>query len=1258
MTESASKNQVCVYCGSKLSSTLLCLNLKCNSHTFAVGNRVILINQPDYGTGFIEKISDYKTPYEYCSDIEDEEKDSTEETLFYEKLMYHVRFRAYNDRVVSAEEIRHEVFYVTDIVRTISGLGTVKKVNTPSKLGNISYDVVLNDGRTKNFPENGIIERVHSPIESYLKNLPSDPTIFALRYFARLLYNTYTSSDLKFISNSRLNLLPHQVYIAHQLVMQYSPRYILADEVGLGKTIEAGIFVKEMISRNLAKKVLIVSPANLVNQWIFEFQNKFSIRLERFDSQFVRKLDRCDHPHVLYRTDTHLEYPFVITSLQFARMERNRELLSSLYWDIIIFDEAHHLRRYIQSSGQYKETLGYHLARKLGEKARSLLLLTATPIQLHSFDLFSLLQLIRPDIFHNFEDFESERKQLPIITMLVRNLHVFPTLSLFQKENMIGLIHDILGNPPLVYRGVHAYYESMLSNKEKIPLKILTSEQKVEDREYLKELIEDMVVDKKLGRTFSYDKIRKLTLTILGRKKLIQRLQDYHFLSNFLFRNRKRKIFSDKFVRRIVQNVEVIQTDEEADIYKEIQLYLAKTYNESVDSKNPALGFVMVVLQKLLTSSPKALISSLEKRVSKINEVLKKKQIKGRQSTIPLELQDEDYFDLEEDDWDEIATYSGNLNEESALLQKEIEYLTNHLTVLQDFLQRLKRVEIDSKLSALVEIVKNLQEQNHKIIIFTQFKRTLFYIKDTLQQLGIDVEEFHGDLDRDQKDQSVERFKLHGDVLVSTEVGGEGRNFQFCSVLINYDLPWNPMKLEQRIGRLDRIGQENDVLIFNFLVKGTVESRILEILAKRINLFTESIGNLEPIITNLEKSINKAVFSEKYDSLYDFEEEIINEQLKMEEIQAQLEDFVLDRKSFQMDGMDEIIENASHLNDEDISVFFKTFFLHFRQGDKSFGKISHLKHASSIDYVRIDIQNELRNELGLRGSSFDGVFNLENARKLEELDFFALGHPLIQALVEYCKGEDLGQPYSIMNLDMKTYLNKNNGPNPLERDLCEKLIRENAPLFVFIFETEICGIFIERIIKPVIITKSGFILQYLTKYLSKPRNFYKLIDLNHNIPSITSHLDRGDIESLEIKARKYFKKTTNRNKKELDDLNEIMFKKELQRTVALTQYKREYILNKIHLHEQRLKTIETKVPTKRQWDNVYKIKNEERRKEKENAYNSIIREIQSLNLEVDDLKKDLTEIEFDLPEDVKRLEFYRKLSVKTQLISIGFLNIQ
>ncbi len=732
----------------------------------------------------------------------------------------------------------------------------------------------------------------------------------------------------------------------------------------------------------------------MVTQWEWEFSSKFSIKLERMDSQFIKKLDRCDHPNVFYRTDTHREYPFVITSLQFARMENNRELLSSLYWDIVIFDEAHHLRRYVQSSGNYKETLGYSLARRLSEKARSLLLLTATPIQLHSFDLFSLLQLIRPDIFHNFEDFEVERKNLPIITMLVRNLKQFHKLSVFQQDNMIGLIHDILGDPPLVYEGIHTYYNSILTdddNEEKTK-KPKLSEEEEEKRWYLKDLIEDSVIDKKLGRTFSYDKIKKLTATTAGRQQLVRRLQDYHFLSNFLFRNRKRKIFSKTFVQRIVENVEVYQTDEEANIYKEVRLYLAKIYNEAVDSKNPALGFVMVVLQKLLTSSPKALISSLEKRIVKVKDVISKKESKQKQQTIPKE-KEEEFFSLTElDDLDDVIAYSGKVNEESALIRKEIDYLHKHLEILRDFLERLKALKTDSKLNALVKIVKELKTKGKKIILFTQFKKTLFYLRDTLKNLGLVVEEFHGDLDREAKDRSVERFKIEGDVLVSTEVGGEGRNFQFCNVLINYDLPWNPMKLEQRIGRLDRIGQKDNILIYNFLIKGTVESRILEILAKRINLFTESIGNLEPIIANLEKSINKAVFSEDnlYDTTADFESEIIDEQNKLEEVSAQLEDFILDRKSFQLDKIDGIIKSASELNDEDIIAFINTFFEFYHPNNQTLGKISKLHHPSKLEFTKITIDNSLGNSLNLKERAFSGVFSLEKAQKIEELELFRL----------------------------------------------------------------------------------------------------------------------------------------------------------------------------------------------------------------------------------------------------------------------------
>ncbi len=260
--------------------------------------------------------------------------------------------------------------------------------------------------------------------------------------------------------------------------------------------------------------------------------------------------------------------------------------------------------------------------------------------------------------------------------------------------------------------------------------------------------------------------------------------------------------------------------------------------------------------------------------------------------------------------------------------------------------------------------------------------------------------------------------------------------------------------------------------------------------------------------------------------------------------------------------------------------------------------------------------------------------------------------------MEYCKGEDLGQPYSFLPVSTPAFKKfmEDAKIDDEERKIYEKFLEGKEELLVFIFESEICGVFIERVIKPIVITRSGSILERLSKFLNIPRNFNRLMmqgsysKLEHK-----ADLKKDELEKLEEISKKFFNKTNQKSKRELDSLNETMFQKELQRTLALGQYKREYILNKIRLHSKRLKALENRVPTKRQWDNVYKIEDLEKRKEKEEKYNAITREMQALTMEMDDLQNDLTEIEFDMPDDIKRLEFYRNLSRRVQLISIGRL---
>lgn len=1301
------KDQICLYCGADLTPNLTCRNVKCDSYTFSQGNRVILFQNPDYGTGFIDNILDFKTPYEFCSD--DEEVEEINEgrndldpitPLFYEKPIYRVKFKLYFEQIVPAEDLRHEIFDVDSEVRTRYGNATIKKINILKKKKEISYDVIFEDQTLRNLKENEILELVLDPVQSLkLYKLSRTPVLFLLNILGKIFHNTYSSNTIKFITNSRLSLMPHQVFVAHELIMKFLPRYILADEVGLGKTIETGIFIKEMISRGIFKKILIVVPANLIDQWIFEFKNKFSIDLEKFDSKFAKNLDRCDHPNVFFRKDKQKNYPFLITSLQLARFMKYRKILTSIYWDVVVFDEAHHLRRHISNTGKYIPTLSFTLAKKLSEKARTILLLTATPIQLYSIDLFNLLSIIRPDVFTNFMDFEEERKKIPVIKMLIRNLRNFQNLNMYQKENIIDLIHNILRTPSMLNKSIGTFYDSIIEQTEKLEKNTSDLSNKVQEQNnieqlnlteqkeqkqpdddkkihfknispdnktHLKELIETSLAKEFGGKVLSYSKIKKLVFSFIGRQKIIDILRDDHFLSHFMFRNRKRVVFPDKFVKRIVKNIEVYLTDEELNLYKEIRLYLAKTYNKALDSKNNALGFVMVVLQQLLASSPAALISSLEKRIAKINSTLENKY-----NDISIEnISDEENYDIIKTEFYGINEFEivedDDISKKAIEKQKEFILTVNHLKILEEFLQRLKLLNDDSKLNSLVKIVNqiynssDIKSNKKKIIIFTQFKKTLFYIRDKLKTLGYTVEEFHGDLTREKKEEAVVRFKNDCQILISTEIGGEGRNFQFCNILINYDLPWNPMRLEQRIGRLDRIGQNYDVYIFNFSTIGTIECRILEILEKRIHLFEESIGNLEPILKEIENSIKSSVFSESYtDSIDSFDMEITRVQNKMEIVESQLDDFVMDKKSFQIGETQEILEDSQNLIDEeDIKLLFELFIKNFGGIN---GAITRRELPNGQYFYDIKIDNEIQKKLGLEKSFYSGVFNLDIAKQNEDLDFFALGHPLVNSVADYCRGTDIGNPSTILNVDFGKILSQIGVQIDVdERKSIEMFLSGKLDLFYLVFECEYSGIILEKKIEPVVITSEGKILPETSSYLSKPRTVLNLIkksdiDFMSSLQQKIMKIPSEKLNELVRIAKNHFNKKLIQTRAKMAELNEQMFKKELHRLLTLHEYKTRHILRSIKSNKSRIAILQKRKPTKRQWMNLDKIQDKERRKDKEEKFNSIERDMQILHIEIDDLEKKMEEIEFDLPSDVKRFEFYRNLSKRVWLSHIAII---
>ena len=243
---------------------------------------------------------------------------------------------------------------------------------------------------------------------------------------------------------------------------------------------------------------------------------------------------------------------------------------------------------------------------------------------------------------------------------------------------------------------------------------------------------------------------------------------------------------------------------------------------------------------------------------------------------------------------------------ESSDITRELPAASVHeISRIDRVIELLRRIGIDSKALTFTEKLRELFEEDAdgKVIVFTEFRET----QDMLVQLsaaqGWSAHRFHGQLDALQKDNAIESFRVGTgpQILVSTEAGGEGRNFQFAHILVNYDLPWNPMRVEQRIGRVDRIGQEHPVTIFNFHVRGTIEGRILDVLEQRIRLFEESIGGLDPILGDAEADIRTALRATADER--DRELERVAQRLEERVLQAriaetQLKDFILDTKSF------------------------------------------------------------------------------------------------------------------------------------------------------------------------------------------------------------------------------------------------------------------------------------------------------------------------------------------------------------------------
>ncbi len=567
-------------------------------------------------------------------------------------------------------------------------------------------------------------------------------------------------SDLLYSYNTN-RLVPEHYQYRPLIKMLQSPnnRLLIADEVGLGKTIEAGMILKEISKREEIEITFIVVPSSLTIKWKQEMLMRFG---EEFEIQKVNQFRAFLKEYKAY-SNSRVFTKKIILSYHTLRDDEVIELLkdTTLHIDVLIMDEAHTFRN--------SDTSTFESAALITGLAEHIMFLSATPVQNKISDLFNILSLLDED---NFLDID----------------HFMKTI----RPNR--LIHQII-----------AYLKN---RKSLVEIKDLIQENDLESldmNKYQNELFQRFMLEESLIQEVRVDYIKQFT--------------DADNLSYIINRTKKKDV--GMFIPREAVSHTIPGTEVECAFYEEVVDFVKLLFLY----KNPKIpsGFITIMPERMASSCMLASIESFE-----IMRKTKKFLVGD------VDDQDDELIDVDIE-----------------------EVLLDKLDVL---IAKGKLIgQKDSKYTAFENTVDNLISENiKKMIVFSFFKKTLSYLENKLLQKGLRVGKIDGDLTPEERFEKINDFRENKfDILLSSEVGSEGLDMQFCNVVVNYDLPWNPMRVEQRIGRIDRIGQTADkLLIFNLCIEGTIEDRILNRLYSKLDIFESSIGELEPILGDIQTTFD------------------------------------------------------------------------------------------------------------------------------------------------------------------------------------------------------------------------------------------------------------------------------------------------------------------------------------------------------------------------------------------------------------------
>ncbi|AFZ44347.1 helicase domain protein [Halothece sp. PCC 7418] len=689
---------------------------------------------------------------------------------------------------------------------------------------------------------------------------------------------------------------PHQIKTFQRLYHHWPPTLLIADEVGLGKTIEAGLLLRQAWLSGKAKRILILAPKSVLTQWQIELREKFNLNWPIYDGKALNWYD-CPAWRALgkntiqpvSRETWHQEPCTIVSSHLMRRRDRARELIEDAEsYDLIILDEAHHARRRGAGGTQQKgPNLLLSLMQQLKYKTQGLILLTATPMQIDPIEVWDLLSLfgLPPEwnVKHFQDFFECASSANP---------------SNAQFEFMARLFRSVEA----------AYGETPLEAVQKY----VPKQSKLAAKKILNALRDEATLPR---RQLNSDR-RRAAIEIMKANTPVGRLLSRH-TRQLLRRYYEAGKISTRIATRQVEDKFVSLSSQEKTLYDAVEDYIASTYNNATQAEKNAVGFVMTIYRRRLASSFAALARTLSQRLNRLE----------RTHYYQPTLIDEDILDDEA---------SEEIMDEDQANQLEQEALKNEeVRELAWLREQIEALPTDTKAQVLLDYLQQVKQEGYQqIIVFSQYTDTMDFLRQYLASVsnykivcfsgrGGEIPTSDSTWQRISRDKTKQIFRDgKADILLCTDAAAEGLNFQFCGAMINYDMPWNPMRVEQRIGRIDRLGQKYPTIkILNLHYQDTVETDVYIALRDRIGLFSQYVGKLQPILSSIPKNFATVALAnrdEKEQKKADLVE-TVNEDVKEKEsdsfdldqvTDAELEEPLRPEPLYNFETLDQLIQRV------------------------------------------------------------------------------------------------------------------------------------------------------------------------------------------------------------------------------------------------------------------------------------------------------------------------------------------------------------